>query len=117
MAGDHQVIENATGFVQEQGVALLAGPQAGDVTGDQGLERRSRLGAMQAELTHVRDVEQGGTLAALSMFGHDAARIVHGQFVAGERHHAGAKTPMQRVQRGGAQLVGSRVLEVVGVEF
>ena len=112
-ARHHQVVEDAAGVVGEERVALLALAQADDVDRHQRLERGRGVGADQADLAHVRDVEQRRRLAALAMLGHDAGRIRDRHVVAGERHHLRAELDVQRMQRrlqhrGGGSGVGHR---------
>ena len=95
----HQVVEDAAGVVGEEGVALLALGQADDVDRHQRLERRRRVVADQAQLAHVRDVEQRRRLAALAVLGEDARRVRDRHVVAGERHHLRAELDVQRMQR------------------
>ena len=57
-ARHHQVVADPAGVVGEEGVALLALGQADDVDRHQRLERGRRIVADQAQLAHVRDVEQ-----------------------------------------------------------
>ena len=108
-AGDHQVVAQAAGVVGEEGVALLEQAQAGDVLRHQRFQRRRGVVAHQAHLAHVRDVEEGGGLAALAVLGDDARRVLHRHRVAGEGHHAGAEFEVQRVQRGLQQRGGGSV--------
>ena len=95
----HQVVEDAAGVVGEERVALLALGQADDVDRHQRLERGRGVVADQAQLAHVRDVEQRRRLAALAMLGEDAGRVRDRHVVAGERHHLRAELDVQRVQR------------------
>ena len=70
--GDHEIVVDAAGFVQQHSVALPAGREALDVAGDELLERLGGASTVEAELAHVRDVEQRGVAARVEMFGHDA---------------------------------------------
>src|SRR3546814_2366509 len=45
-------------------------------------------------------VEQPGLGAGVQMLLEDAGRILHGHFIAGERHHLAAEFPVQIVERG-----------------
>ena len=58
---------------QQQAVALLAGGQADHVHGNQRFERGSGIGPDQAQLAHVRHVEQAGGVARVVVFGHRPA--------------------------------------------
>ncbi|MCY1367963.1 hypothetical protein D9M69_549190 [compost metagenome] len=53
---------------------------------------------MQAYLAHMRNIEQARVFASVLMFLHDALRVLHRHFVAGEGHHAGTQFQMQGVQ-------------------
>ena len=62
---DHQVIENAAGFIGELGVALPARRNRDDVLRNQPLQRERRILHLagfrpQRDLAHMRDVEQAG---------------------------------------------------------
>ena len=97
--GRHQIIEDAARIVEQQCVAHPHRTQRPEVAGDQRFERRGRVGAGEAQLAHMRDVEQPGLGAGVQMLGHDARGILHRHLVAGERHHAGAQRLVQRVER------------------
>ena len=86
--------------IGEEGVALLVHAEVDHVHRHQRLERARRIVAAQAQLAHVRDVEQRGRLPALPVLGQDAVRVVDRHLVARERHHLGAELDMQIVQRG-----------------
>jgi hypothetical protein len=107
-AEEHQVVDDAALVVEQQAVALLAHGQVDHVHGHQALEGGSSIGADQAQLAHVRDVEQAGFLARVQVLGHQARRVLHGHGVTGERHHAGAQFDVQRVEGRGEQGCGGR---------
>jgi hypothetical protein len=88
--GDHQVVEDAA-VVGEHRVALHAHRQVDDVHRHQGFQGLGGIGAGQANLAHVRDIEQPGLLTGVLVFFHHAERVLHRHVVAGERHHAGAE--------------------------
>ena len=104
---EHQVVEDAALVVQQQAVALLARRQADHVDRHQRLEGGGGVGADQAQLAHVGDVEQAGGLARVLVLGHQAGGVLHRHRIAGEGHHAGAEFHVQGVQRGLLQIVGS----------
>jgi hypothetical protein len=91
---EHQVIDDAAFVIEQQAVALLAGLQADHVHGNQGLERGCGVSTHQAQLAHVRDVEQAGGGAGVVVFGHQAGRVLHRHRIAGKRHHAGTEFHM-----------------------
>ncbi len=103
---EHQVVDDAAFVVQQQAVALLAHGQVDHVHGDQRLERGGGIRAYQLELAHVRDVEQAGGGACVVVLRHQAAGVLHGHGIAGERHHAGAQLDVQGVQGRGEQRGG-----------
>ncbi len=119
-AGDHQVVDDASGLVGEQRVALAAGFQAGDIAGDQPFERCCHVGSGERGLAHVRDVEQPGVSAGMKMLrenasfaagGEVAGQIVlHRHGIARERHHAGAVAAVPGVERGRLQRRGGGVV-------
>ena len=92
---DDQIVEDAAARVGELGVARPAGGQAHDVGRHQPLQRRRGLGAVEPDLAHVRDVEQGRRGAAVQVLGQDAGRVLHRHLPAGERHQTGAQLTMQ----------------------
>ncbi len=100
---EHQVVDDAALVVQQQAVALLVQAEADHVHGDEGLEGRGGVGACEAQLAHVGDVEQAGGLPRVQVFGHQTGGVLHGHGVAGEGHHAGPEFEVQRVQRRGVQ--------------
>ncbi len=110
-AGDHQVVDDAAGLVGEQGVALAAGFQAGDVAWHQAFQRGRDIGSGERCLAHMRHIEQSCVGARMQMFGQNAAAaaggeiagriVLHRHGVAGERHHAGAVTAVP-LSRGGS---------------
>jgi hypothetical protein len=97
---DHQVVEDAAVGVGEEGVSLLAGDQVDDIDRHERFERARGVVADQAQLAHVRHVEQCCRLAAVLVLGNDAAGVVDRHLVAGELDHLGAEFEVQRVERG-----------------
>ena len=67
--------------------------------GTSAFQCRGRVGAGEAQLAHMRDVEQPGLGAGVQMLGEDAGGILHRHLVAGERHHPGAERLVERVER------------------
>jgi hypothetical protein len=115
--GHHDVVDDPARFVQQQRVALPARFEALDVAGDDEFERPGGVGAMQAELAHMRDVEQRGFVTALLVLGDQTVSVLDRHPIAGEGHHLGAETAMQRVERDRAQvfrLVGFDVQDRLG---
>ena len=96
---DDQVVEDAARLVGELRVARAPRRQALDVARHQPLERRRGVGAVQSDLAHVRDVEQGGGGAAMLVLGQDAGRVLDRHLPAGERHHLAAQLAMEIEQR------------------
>ena len=100
---DHQIVEHAARGIGEEGVALLAHGQADDVDRHQAFERRCTALAHQADLAHVRDVEQRRSSAAMLVLGAQPGGVLHRHVVAGEGHHARTVAQMQGVQGGALQ--------------
>jgi hypothetical protein len=103
--------QDAPAFVEELGIALLAGFQVEHIGRDQRLERPRRggvVGAGDGRLPHMRDVEQPGVLARPKVFGQDAGRVLHRHAVAGEPNHAGARGEVRGVERRAEQGFGRR---------
>ncbi|CKS66750.1 Uncharacterised protein [Mycobacterium tuberculosis] len=96
---EHQVVKDAAFVVQQQAVALLAGGQVDHVDGHQGFEGGRGVGADEAKLAHLGDVEQAGRIARVLVFGHEAGGVLHRHGIAGEGHHAGAELHVKVVQR------------------
>ena len=101
--GHQQVVEDAAAVVGEQGVAHGAGGEAGDVGGNERLQRARRALAAHADLSHVGDVEQHRPGAGVQVLGEDAGGILHRHLVARERHHPGAQLDVQVVKRGASE--------------
>jgi len=95
----HQVVEDAAPVVGEQRIALLAQRQADDIDRNKSFERGRGFGTGQAQLAHVRHVEQHGRFAAPPVLGEDPLRKRHRHVVAGERHHLRAEFEVQGMQR------------------
>jgi hypothetical protein len=100
---EHQVVNDRAFIGQQQTVTLFAHGQVDHVHRHQGLERGGGVRADQAQLAHVRDVEQAGGPACVVVLGHQAGGVLHRHGVAGKRHHARTEFDVQRVQRGGEQ--------------
>jgi hypothetical protein len=106
---DHQVVENAAGFIGEQRIALPAGGEAEYIDGNEGFECAGGVCVVAGlrlhdDLAHVRHVEQAGGSARMQMFLQNAGGILHRHVIAGKGHHAGAKLQMERVKRGLLQI-------------
>ncbi|MPM47009.1 hypothetical protein SDC9_93717 [bioreactor metagenome] len=100
---EHQVIDDAAIVIEQQAVALLAFCQADHIHRHQGFEGSCGVGTHQAQLAHVRDIEQTGCLARVVVLCHQPGGVLHGHGVAGKRHHAGAELDVQCVQGRGEQ--------------
>ena len=102
MIGDHDVIQDTAGFIEEHGVALPARRQARDVTRHKPLQRRGGARSGQAHLPHVRNVEQTRRIAHRMVFG-QRALVLHRHGPPGEAHHPRPQPAMQPIQRRGPQ--------------
>ena len=107
-AQEHQVVDDAARLVQQQAVALLAHGQVDHIDGHQRLERGGGVGADEAQLAHVRDIEQTGLRARVQVLGHQARRVLHGHGITSKGHHARAQFEVQCVQGRGQQGGGGR---------
>jgi hypothetical protein len=85
-----EVVEDAAGFVEQVAVAALADAEGGDVLGEQVFEVGRGGGAGQFEFAHVGDVEDGGVLAGVGVFGEDAG-VLDGHVPAAEGGDAGVE--------------------------
>ena len=101
-ARDHQVVEHAAIFVEQQRIALLAELQRRKVDRQHGFHRSVEIGAGEQQLAHVRHVEQARTGARPFVLGNDAL-VLNGHFVARKRHHPRTLRAMPRVE---SQLFG-----------
>ena len=99
-ARDHQVVQQSASGVGEEAIALLERGQALKVDGDERLEGARDGWAAEADLPHVRHVEESGSGPAVFVFGTDATRVLHWHGVAGKRHHARAPSSRCRASRG-----------------
>lgn len=97
---NHQIIKDTACVVGEERVTLLTRCDTNHVNGNESFERRSRVGAMQLNLPHVRHIKQTSMRSSVQVLFQHAEGILHWHFVAGKRHHARAKAHMQVVQRG-----------------
>jgi hypothetical protein len=116
--GDHQVVENAARVVRKQRIARAPDTEPGDIARHKRFESGGSAVALQADLPHVRHIEQRGAGARMVVFGDDAGGILHRHLVAGELHELGAQLAVQRVEGralksgGGGRVIGhgSRIL-------
>ena len=107
--GDHEIVEDAARRVGEEGVALSAHTYPDDVHRDERFERPRRVGRplrtrLEADLAHVRDIEEPRMLPRVLMLLQDAGRILHRHLVAREGHHARPELHMERVKGRSLQL-------------
>ena len=96
---DDQVVEDATVRGGQLGIARAAGRETLQVGGHETLEGRGGARTVEADLAHVRDVEQGGGGAAVLVLGEDARRILDRQFPAREIDHSATELAVEIVQR------------------
>ena len=100
--GDHKVIDDATSFVEQLGIALATGREIENV-GRAERFKKSRDGcvvaALDQRLTHVRNIKQTGGFASMEVLGEDSGRVSNRHVVARERRHARAKLDVQSVER------------------
>ncbi|MOA44510.1 hypothetical protein D3C78_1668000 [compost metagenome] len=80
--------------------------QVNDVDRHQGFQGLGRIGAAQANLAHMRNIEQARLFTRVQVFFHHPQRILDRHVIAGERHHARAQFQVQGVQRGLEQCFG-----------
>ncbi|MNH24870.1 hypothetical protein D3C79_848260 [compost metagenome] len=97
--GNHQVVEDAALVIGEQRITLHPHRQVDDIDRHQRFQGLGRIGATQADLAHVRNVEQAGLFTGVQMLLEHAQRVLDRHGVAGERHHARAQFQVQTLQR------------------
>ena len=100
----HQVVLDAALRVQQQRVALLAERPVVEVDRQRGLERGAQGGRLavarrDAQLAHVRDIEEPGLAAGVQVLGLQAGRVLDRHVPAGECAHARAQAAVQGVER------------------
>ena len=95
----NEVVDDATVFIQEQGVLPLADGERGEVVGEESIEPVQSPGSLDLELAHVGNVEDPHRVSHGLMLGDDAL-VLDRHFPAGERHDAGAEGEMAVVEGG-----------------
>ena len=108
---DHQIVENAAGFVGEESVTLPADRKPQHIHGNEALQCASGLVHVAAlcaqdDLAHMRHVEQTRRRARVQMLLQYAHGILNGHFITGEADHARAERAMQVVKRRSSQRIG-----------
>ena len=95
---DQHVIENAAGIVRDQAIANLARLGIIDSPGQHPVEKLRRIGAVETQASHVRDIEQRGGCAGCLMLGDDRT-VVHRHRPAGEVDHSATVRGVPFVKR------------------
>ncbi len=100
--GHHQVVADAAAGIGQEAVALPAGLQPANVGRDQGFQGAGGVGRIvrgERDLAHMRDVEQAGAGAGVTVLRQQAGGVMQRHVVAGKRHHPRAAAQVQGVQR------------------
>ena len=99
-ARDHQIIEHAALFIEQQRIALHAQFKRGQIDWQQFLDRCIDALPRQFKLAHVRYVEQSGVRAGPQMFSNDAL-ILNRHMVTRELDHPAAARAVPAIERQG----------------
>jgi hypothetical protein len=108
-ARGHEVVEDAAGRIRELGVAHAARLQAADVAGHEPLQRLGgvvEIVRSEADLAHMRDIEEPRRAPRVLMLGDDSGRVLHRHLVASERHDFRPQLAMQIEERRALQRCG-----------
>ena len=95
----NEVINHPAAFVEEERVLPLPDPETGVVVGEEAVQPVAGGGALDAELSHVRDVEDAAGTADREVFLGDAL-VLHRHIPAGKGHHPGSGVQVGFMQRG-----------------
>jgi hypothetical protein len=87
--GDDAVVIDAALVIHDQGESGLAWDKRLDICHSQSLEEGCSIFTDNADLSHVRDVEEADTLSAMQVLLDDTLGVEHGHVVTGEGHHLG----------------------------
>ena len=87
--GDDAVVINATFVIHDQGEGGLSWDKRLNICHSQSLEEGRSILTDNADLSHVRDVEETDTLSAMQVLLNDALGVEHGHVVTGKGHHLG----------------------------
>ena len=87
----HQVVDDAAVVVGELGVAHGPGREARDIPRHEAFESSGAAAAGEAQLAHVRDIEEPGGGACLRVLRDDARAVAHRHGIAGEADKTGAE--------------------------
>ena len=99
-AVDDEVVDDAALVIAEHGVLDVAVIHAGDVGGDDLLDVGDSVGALQAKLTHVGNIEQAGLFTHGHVLGDDAGGVLDGHQEAAEFDDLAAHVHMSLIKRG-----------------
>jgi len=87
--GDDAVVIDATLVIHDQGECGLAWDKCLDICDSQSLEEGCSIFTDNADLSHVRNVEEADTLSAMQVLLYDTLGVEYGHIVTGEGHHLG----------------------------
>ncbi len=97
--GRHQIVEDAACLIEQQGIAHPGWAERLQIAGNERLQRPRGGAAAQADLSHMRNIEEAGLGAGMKVLGDDAGRVLHRHLVPSEPDHAGAAPEVQLMQR------------------
>src|SRR5688500_5970009 len=93
-ARDHEVVLDAAALVEKQRVALSAERPAVEIERQRALERRVQAAPSDADLAHVRDVEQARVRARVQVLGTQAIAVLDRHVEPSEGYEARAQLGM-----------------------
>ena len=99
-AVDDEVVDDAALVIAEHGILDVAILHIGDVGGDDLLDVGDSVGALQAKLTHVGNIEQAGLFTHGHVLGNDAGGVLDGHQEAAEFDDLAAHVHMSLIKRG-----------------
>ena len=86
---DDAVVIDATLFIHDQGEGSLAWDKCLNICDSQSLEEGCSIFTDNADLSHMRDIEEANARSAMQVFLNDTLRVENRHVVTGKGHHLG----------------------------
>jgi hypothetical protein len=96
---DQEIVENAAGLIEKLSIARALRRERNQIRRRKGFERACDACSCKDRLAHMGHIEEACGAPRMQRFGDDALLILQWHLVAGERRHARAEPPMQRIKR------------------